>query len=129
MNDIGDDQFMKFLLHHIFILLLSISVAGGTTEKTGVTHSNDNETKESQQPEHKRKNQILLSEKDAELLVQEYLGLKDNDTLYVEVDHNIGNKYVVHVYEVVNDDDFSHTATYGWYYVYKESGKIEDMMQ
>jgi hypothetical protein len=72
--------------------------------------------------------QVSISAKDAEALVRDYLGLQENDRLHVEVDHEEGNKYVVHVYEVVSHEDISHTATYGWYYVYKDSAKIEEMM-
>ncbi|WP_157094464.1 hypothetical protein [Metabacillus litoralis] len=55
--------------------------------------------------------------------------MEEHTTLHVEIDHEDGNRYVVHVYEVVAHDDISHTATYGWYTVTKDSGKIEDMME
>jgi len=52
----------------------------------------------------------------------------NNPSIYVEVDHMEGNNYVVHVYEVVMDDEETgHTATYNWYYVNKTTGKITSM--
>ncbi|MBZ5750791.1 hypothetical protein [Metabacillus rhizolycopersici] len=84
---------------------------------------------QSNQRELENENTISINKVDAESLVREHLGLGDNHFLHVEVDHEEGNKYVVHMYEIVNHEDSSHTATYGWYYVYKDSGKIEDMME
>ncbi|MCQ4085874.1 stalk domain-containing protein [Saccharibacillus sp. JS10] len=52
----------------------------------------------------------------------------DSSSIYVEVDHMEDNNYVVHVYEVVMDDEETgHTATYGWYHVNKTTGKITSM--
>ena len=46
----------------------------------------------------------------------------------IEVDHIEGNNYVVHVYEVIKDDEKTcHTATIGWYYVDMYTGKIESI--
>lgn len=66
---------------------------------------------------------------EAVTLVRKYLGLQDNDQLHVDVDHEDEKKYVVQVYDVVMHDDISQTATYGWYYVDKQSGEIVDMFQ
>lgn len=74
-------------------------------------------------------NTVSISKEEAEVLVREHLGIDDHHFLHVEVDHEEGNKYVLHVYEIVNHEDSSHTATYGWYYVGKDSGKIENMME
>ena len=44
----------------------------------------------------------------------------------IEVDHIEGNNYVVHAYEIIQDDEKTwHTATAGWYYVDMHTGKIE----
>lgn len=46
----------------------------------------------------------------------------------IEVDHIEGNNYVVHVYEIIKDDEKTcHTATIGWYYVDMYTGKIESI--
>ncbi len=43
----------------------------------------------------------------------------------ITVDRKEGDKYVVHVFEIVNDGtDTSHTATQNWYYVNGKTGKI-----
>ena len=83
---------------------------------------------QSNQRELEKENTVSINKAEAESLVREHLGLGDNHFLHVEVDHEEGNKYVIHVYEIVNHEDISHTATYGWYYVDKDSGTIEDMM-
>ncbi|WP_226670056.1 hypothetical protein [Metabacillus litoralis] len=71
----------------------------------------------------------LISKTDAEEFVRDHLGIQNDQGMKVRVDHQESNKYVVHVYEVVEQDNNSHTATYGWYYVDKKNGKIENMMK
>ncbi|MBO1512912.1 hypothetical protein [Metabacillus bambusae] len=102
------------------------------TEQSGQKNKIEMETaneNDQDQEESKAKKLPPVNEKDAVRLIREHLGLEEHTTLHVEVDHEEGNKYVVHVYEIVTHDDISHTATYGWYYVSKDSGKIEDMME
>ncbi|TXC89704.1 hypothetical protein FS935_15140 [Metabacillus litoralis] len=70
-----------------------------------------------------------ISKKDAVRLVRDHLNLNGNNKMTVKVDHQEKNKYVVHVFEVVKQDNHSHTATLGWYYVYKSDGRIENMME
>lgn len=46
----------------------------------------------------------------------------------IEVDHIEGNNYVVHAYEIIQDDEKTwHNATAGWYYVDMHTGKIESI--
>ena len=46
----------------------------------------------------------------------------------IEVDHIEGNIYVVHAYEIIQDDEKTwHTATTGWCYVDMHTGKIESI--
>ena len=55
----------------------------------------------------------------------EKLGAKQGVTANVVVDRQQGSDYVVHVFELVPDDkETSHTATFNWYYVNKNTGKI-----
>lgn len=65
--------------------------------------------------------------------VQKTVGVPPKDW-YLEVDHTdmVGGRdyYVVHYYEEVIDDPktgVGHTATYGWYYVDRESGDVYEM--
>ncbi|SDM15450.1 Copper amine oxidase N-terminal domain-containing protein [Paenibacillus sp. OK060] len=72
---------------------------------------------------------LNITEKEAVKLVKNKYGY-NSSYLIVEVDNELDNQYVVHVYEVVIDDEKTgegHTATYGWYYVDKSSGKISSM--
>ena len=98
----------------------------GQTDKIEMDLTNENDQ---DQKESKAKKLPPVNEKDAVRLIREHLGLEEHTTLHVEIDHEDGNRYVVHVYEIVTHDDISHTATYGWYTVSKDSGKIEDMME
>lgn len=77
----------------------------------------------------KEDNSEHISKKNAEALVRDHLNLNGNSTMNVKVDHQDQDKYIVHVYEVVKEENHSHTATFGWYYVYKSDGRIENMMQ
>ncbi|MCI2048296.1 MAG: hypothetical protein LKJ76_01075 [Lachnospiraceae bacterium] len=69
----------------------------------------------------------LRSGDDAVALVKMYL---DDNAEYVpsviEVDSETDEVYTVHAYDVVDDGGGdSHTATYNWYDVYKETGTVE----
>lgn len=144
----GDDHFMKKLLSLILLIAMTQTVVACSYEMSGKTLDNVNDQEETEQSgqtdkvemettnendqgqeESKPKTLTPVNEKDAVRLIREHLGLEEHTTLQVEIDHEEGNKYVVHVYEIVTHDDISHTATYGWYYVSKDSGKIEDMME
>ncbi|MDT0124187.1 stalk domain-containing protein [Paenibacillus sp. RRE4] len=73
---------------------------------------------------------LNITEKEAVKLVKNKYGY-NNSKLIVEVDNEMDNQYVVHVYEIVIDDEKTgegHTATYGWYYVDKTSGKVSSMI-
>lgn len=70
-----------------------------------------------------------LTHKQAEDLVRQYLDIKPNPNVFVEYDHDEGNNFIIHVYEVVVDDPNTmegHTATWGWYGVNKNSRIVYD---
>lgn len=69
-----------------------------------------------------------LSSSDAEAKIKTYL-ISNGYYVpeYVVCDHEEGNSYVIHCYDIVNNDGFVHTATSGWYYVNKTSGSISSM--
>lgn len=46
----------------------------------------------------------------------------------IEIDNKNENYYIVHAYEVVKNQDESHTATTGWYYVNLYTGEVSDMI-
>jgi hypothetical protein len=139
---------MKKLLSLILLIVLTQTVVACSNEMAGQTLDNVSDQEETEQfgqtdkiememlnvndqeqEESKAKKLTPVNEKDAVRLIREHLGLEEHATLHVEIDHEEGNKYVVHVYEIVTHDDISHTATYGWYTVSKDSGKIENMME
>lgn len=69
-----------------------------------------------------------ISETQAVQLVKNKYASQIPSKTHVEVDRTEGNKYVIHVYDVVVDGpDTAHTATYFWLYVDKTTGKIAPM--
>lgn len=71
-----------------------------------------------------------INEQSAINLIKEYL---EKNNLYlasnIEVDSVEDRYYIVHVYDVITNDNESHTATTGWYKVNKYNGEIIDIMQ
>lgn len=64
---------------------------------------------------------IKITEKDAiNLLYKKIKKDADKYKLHFMVDNNEGDRYVIRVYEDFSD----HIATYGWFYVYKNTGKV-----
>lgn len=81
----------------------------------------EDKIKQEQQP-------ITISESKAILLVKDMFKTYGYVPKVIEVDHREGDNYVVHVYEIIQDDEKTwHTATIGWYYVDMYTGKIESI--
>ncbi|KGX89579.1 hypothetical protein [Pontibacillus marinus] len=117
--------------------LLSLSVAGlvllggfGASENFNES-SQENLKKKS--IEHKVKSasidNVSFSTEDAEDFVQQLLNIKENAHLRVEYDHTNEHDYVIHVYELVKEENHSHTATTNWYLIDKETGEVSTMME
>lgn len=82
---------------------------------------NEEKLKQKQQPR-------TISESKAISLVKDMFSNSGYVPSVIEVDHREGNKYVVHAYEIIQDDEETwHTATAGWYYVDMYTGKIESI--
>ncbi len=76
----------------------------------------------------KREQPSTISESKAISLVKDMFSKGGYIPSVIEVDHREGNKYVVHAYEIIQDDEETwHTATAGWYYVDMYTGKIESI--
>ncbi|MYL35367.1 hypothetical protein GLW08_03480 [Pontibacillus yanchengensis] len=107
-------------------------------QSTGKTSSNkqdnDQESKKekdaqnSGSEEDKQSSNTSISKQQAVNLVIEHLSMKNKQDVTIEVDHEVTDKYVVHVYEKIEQENNIHTATIGWYYVNKYSGKVTNMM-
>ena len=65
----------------------------------------------------------LLTVKQAKKKLIKWLRKHDQMGDVVEYNSREGKKYLFHVY----DDMGSHTATRGWYYVHRKTGKITSM--
>lgn len=98
------------------------------SEALGKSVDFDPETNSIYVGEHPAKNK--LTEDDAVSLIRAQQHLEDNRNVHVEVDHIEESRYVVHVYEIVIDDEstgMGHTATWGWYYVDMNTGAVTSM--
>lgn len=75
-------------------------------------------------------NQREIGEKKALKLVREYLE-KNNSYIpnNIEIDSADHKYYTVHVFDIVTNNEESHTVTTGWYQVNKYTGEIIDIMQ
>jgi hypothetical protein len=68
-----------------------------------------------------------LTKAEAEELVRQHLGNDIKESTIVEYDHMEQEQYVIHVYDQIEDEDGSHTATYGWYKVDPASEEITSL--
>lgn len=71
-----------------------------------------------------------IGEKKAIKIIKEFLE-KNNSYVAsnIEVDSVDNKYYIIHVYDIIDNGDESHTATTGWYKVNKYTGEIIDIMQ
>lgn len=108
------------------IAIASIFLLSGCYQTNQSIDSLDNsELKESIETSSKDR----ISEKDAVNLVKKYLS--DNGyhmSSHIEVDSIDGENYLVHAYDIINNEDESHTATTGWFEVNMYTGQIKDIM-
>lgn len=75
------------------------------------------------------KNDKIITEKQAIQNVKEYLN-KTNGYIppIIDVDSIDGNYYLVHAYEIIENEGESHTATTGWFHVNVNSGDVTDII-
>lgn len=117
-----------------------VSPDNDEAENNVTDDGNQNENEENNNNDDEVENsdsESNLSEEDAESLVYEYV--KENEVVSIELleenvvvlnmDHKTedGN-YVFQLYEVKNDGDSGHTATYGWYEINVETKEIEEII-
>ncbi|MFD3448214.1 hypothetical protein ACFDTO_26835 [Microbacteriaceae bacterium 4G12] len=113
-----------------------------TTKQTKKVEAQQTETKKKEEPNKKeeasKQNQPdpgakpkQLTHKQAEDLVRGNVNAASSAKMIVEYDHdNAKGDYVIHVYENVDDPQFPHTATLGWYAVNPYTGEVyNDLMQ
>ncbi|MFK3961883.1 hypothetical protein [Pseudalkalibacillus hwajinpoensis] len=78
--------------------------------------------------DRKERESNKMSHEEAIQAVIEHENIADHPELIVEHDHDEGERYVIHVYELVDEGtEAAHTATWGWYYVDPYSGTIESI--
>lgn len=59
-------------------------------------------------------------------MVEEASTVGDERSAHIQTDSEEPGKYIVHVFESVDDEYGGHTATYGWFEVDKETGEVRD---
>lgn len=86
------------------------------------------QTKDKSQESQGEPDSAGVTKEDAVQKVRDYLNLNDDLNVIIEYDHERDGKYVIHVYDVVDQDsEREHTATRGWYIVDPATGSIESM--
>jgi hypothetical protein len=66
---------------------------------------------------------LITKDKAIDLVYKKIKKDADKYKLHIAVDSDEGNKFTIHCYEDFPD----HTATYGWFYVEKTTGKVSKM--
>lgn len=58
--------------------------------------------------------------------VKEYVKLLEDNgkKAHFEIENTEDDNWTVHVFEIVDDGETSHTATFGWYQVSKKTGTV-----
>lgn len=91
-------------------------------------NSSDNTTnEENKNNDNKKASDGKVTEERAIQLVREYLDIVHAEDIHVVIDRSEDGKYVAWVFETVQTQEGSRSQTYGWYYVDKETGEVEDM--
>ncbi|MDO8160396.1 hypothetical protein FKQ51_24375 [Bacillus toyonensis] len=80
-----------------------------------------------QQKQTAQSSKQKLSPTDAENKVRKTLNITNNSKVYCEYEGVEGEEYVIHVYQIVSDEEGGHTATYGWFNVNSNSGEVRKM--
>ncbi|WP_161520244.1 hypothetical protein [Bacillus cereus] len=80
-----------------------------------------------QQKQTAQSSKQKLSPTDAENKVRKTLNITNNPKVYCQYEGVEGEEYVIHVYQIVSDEEGGHTATYGWFNVNSNTGEVHKM--
>ncbi|EJV75369.1 MULTISPECIES: hypothetical protein [Bacillus] len=80
-----------------------------------------------QQKQTAQSSKQKLSPTDAENKVRKTLNITNNSKVYCQYEGVEGEEYVIHVYQIVSDEEGGHTATYGWFNVNSNTGEVHKM--
>ena len=124
MSKIQKTKLSTPLIIIIVAVVVAIGVYLAITVWPGKVHSpTKNETEPSATENMASNNQnAKVSSAQAEEAVRKFVDAGSNLIVEYDAESTDGAAWIIHVYEVVDN----HTATYGWYEVNKESGKIVD---
>lgn len=101
----------------------------GKTEGEKYFFQNRSHTEKDSGSDNEESNETAeeISIEEAEQIIRE--ALKVPSTTYVVLDHEDGDDYIIHVYDIIkNEGEPGHTTTLGWYVINKKSGNWYDMM-
>lgn len=118
---------MKFRVYLVTIGIASIFLLSGCSQTNESVDSG--KTNEEEQIVEAINNS-KITEQEAINLIKKYL--EDNGyhiASNIDVDSVDGDNYLVHAYDIINNDDESHTATTGWFEVNMYTGEIKDIMK
>lgn len=117
---------MKLKVFIVYILvIITLSIVGCSQRFKENNNSISNEAENTKEAI----NEASITEKDAINLVKNYLS-KNNQYIgsNIEVEGIDGDNYLVHVYDIINNEEESHTATVGWFEVNIYTGEIIDII-
>lgn len=118
---------MKFRVYVVSILVSSIFLLSGCSN----TNNLIDEIEKKQEKETVEVSNIYkITEEEAINIIKKYLS--DNGyhmSSNIEVDSIDGDNYLIHAYDIINNEDESHTATTGWFEVNIYTGEIKDIMK
>lgn len=80
-----------------------------------------------QQKQTAQSSKQKLSPTDAENKVRKTLNITNNPKVYCQYEGVEGEEYVIHVYQIVSDEEGGHKATYGWFNVNSNTGEVHKM--
>ncbi len=113
---------------YVIIQEQNSDMSGNVVMHYTLTYNGDNWVLDQMKSQRKKQNDVSnVTEKQAVELVRKQIGAQ-NENVKIEFDHMDGNRYVIHVYEVVEQENNTHTATKGWYYVDRDTGEVTNMM-
>ncbi|HDX9512407.1 TPA: hypothetical protein ROY06_005797 [Bacillus cereus] len=100
-------------------------------QKKAAEQKKQQQAKEQQAKEQQKQNaqssKQKLSPTDAENKVRKTLNITNNSKVYCQYEGVEGEEYVIHVYQIVSDEEGGHTATYGWFNVNSNTGEVHKM--
>ena len=118
-------------MQKFFVIFLSLLFMTSCSLNQQSTSNHTKETppdaEKSTNPSNDLTQDSTMTKSEAEEIVRTYLNLEKHTNTIVEFDHMKGNKFGIHVYDLIQKGSKEHTATRGWYYVDPITKEVDSM--